>query len=170
MSIEAAVGGGLFRDGWGYILLLLVLLVLAGGMSLQVLRHPSILSDAMAFAKYAGSDLSASEKAMIIERVERCLEQDRAFCDPGLDLAALSEIVRAPGRHVSQAINEHYGMGVPGLINDRRAGEAARRLDAEPGLSITDAMLDCGFGSKNTFLRAFKKRFGMTPSDYRARS
>jgi AraC family transcriptional regulator len=49
-----------------------------------------------------------------------------------------------------------------------RLGRAAAML-----LTSEDAVLDialgCGFQSHEAFCRAFRKRFGMTPSDYRAR-
>jgi AraC family transcriptional regulator len=37
------------------------------------------------------------------------------------------------------------------------------------GNNVIDVALDCGFGSHEAFTRAFRKRFGMTPSAYRAR-
>ena len=36
-------------------------------------------------------------------------------------------------------------------------------------LSVLDIALHCGFQSHEVFSRAFRKRFGMTPTDYRAR-
>ncbi|BDC51721.1 hypothetical protein F183_A40360 [Bryobacterales bacterium F-183] len=49
------------------------------------------------------------------------------------------------------------------------------RLDRAAGLLVTtkspilDIALDCGFESPEVFLRAFKRRYGMTPSAYRRR-
>ena len=45
--------------------------------------------------------------------------------------------------------------------------EAARRLAGED-LPILSIALDCGYGSIGPFNRAFRQRFGMTPTEYRA--
>ena len=55
------------------------------------------------------------------------------------------------------------------LLREYRLREAARRLgspddDALPVLTIA---LDCGYGSIGPFNRAFKARFGVTPTRYR---
>ena len=47
---------------------------------------------------------------------------------------------------------------------DARQRCCSRRDDA-----VLDIALECGFQSHEAFCRAFRKRFGMTPSDYRAR-
>ncbi len=49
----------------------------------------------------------------------------------------------------------------------RLARAAAMLLTSDD--SVLDIALDCGFQSHEAFCRAFRKRFGMTPSDYRAR-
>ena len=49
-----------------------------------------------------------------------------------------------------------------------RLGRAAAMLLTSED-AVLDIALDCGFQSHEAFSRAFRKRFGMTPSDYRAR-
>ena len=38
---------------------------------------------------------------------------------------------------------------------------------AQPDVAILDVAMSCGFNSKSTFNAAFKKLFGVTPSEYR---
>lgn len=165
--LETNLGGSAFREGWGYSIMLVLLLSLSSNMILMTLRNPNILENSQAFMKYAGSDLRPEESKMIIERLEKAFNKQRIFTESNLTLDDLAEIIKAPPRHVSQAVNDHYGTNVPTLINIKRVEDVAARLIKEPELSITTAMYDCGFGSKTSFHRAFKSRFGKTPSEYR---
>lgn len=54
------------------------------------------------------------------------------------------------------------------LARLRAEAVAARLAAGEPGELLALAF-DAGFGSKASFNRAFRARFGMTPSEYRAR-
>ena len=45
--------------------------------------------------------------------------------------------------------------------------ERARELLSNPGLSLTDIALDCGFSSHSHFTRVFRQFLGVTPSEYR---
>ena len=53
------------------------------------------------------------------------------------------------------------------FLHHYRLQEAAGRLATED-LPILTIALDCGYGSIGPFNRAFRQRFGMTPTEYRA--
>lgn len=169
IAIEANWGNINFRASWSYSTMLVMLLSLSSGMIFLVLRDPGILEHSRAFSKYKGSDLSPAETRMIIERLEHAFSQSKIHASPDLSLDEIASIVKAPARHVSQAINENFGMNVPTLVNFRRVEDAAFQLENEPDLSITSVMYECGFGSKTSFLRTFKQRYDQTPREYRRR-
>ena len=50
-----------------------------------------------------------------------------------------------------------------------RVERAASILLGNPSASITEVALDCAFGSSAAFARAFKARFGVSASEWRAR-
>ena len=55
------------------------------------------------------------------------------------------------------------------FLHDYRLREAARRMsDAAEKRPVLSIALDCGYGSIGPFNRAFKARFGVTPTQYRA--
>ena len=53
-------------------------------------------------------------------------------------------------------------------IKLRRLAYAAGRL-ADSGNHIIDIAVECGFGGRETFSRAFKEVYGLSPSEYRSR-
>jgi len=51
------------------------------------------------------------------------------------------------------------------LIRDIRLNKAAHLLRTTD-MNITEVIYDVGFGSNSHFSKAFKARFGMTPTEY----
>src|SRR5204863_6104559 len=69
-----------------------------------------------------------------------------------------------------RAINKHLGYrNFNDFLHDYRLQEAARRLESasDRALPVLTIALDCGYGSIGPFNRAFKARFGVTPTQYR---
>jgi AraC-like DNA-binding protein len=69
-----------------------------------------------------------------------------------------------------RAINRHLGYrNFNDFLHDYRLREAGQRLcdPAEAHLPVLTIALDCGYGSIGPFNRAFKSRFGLTPTQYR---
>lgn len=69
---------------------------------------------------------------------------------------------------VSHLFKLYTGVSVKKYIADLRLKKAADFL-SESDLSVTDIALLVGFSDANWFSSAFKKRFGVSPSDYRRR-
>ncbi len=63
-------------------------------------------------------------------------------------------------------INEGEQCSFRDFINARRVREACLRLDANPNTPLLELAMDCGFNSKSSFNRAFRKFTDRTPSDY----
>jgi AraC-like DNA-binding protein len=67
---------------------------------------------------------------------------------------------------LSYVINQGFGMNFNDLINSRRIEDVKRRLVAADGSTVTEIAFDCGFNSKATFNRAFRKLTGMSPKEF----
>lgn len=66
----------------------------------------------------------------------------------------------------SHIFNSNFGCTMSEYINTLRSRHAAALLTDE-SVSIIDAAMSSGFDSMRTFYRAFKRCFGVTPSQYR---
>ncbi len=98
----------------------------------------------------------------------RRIEEQEWWRDPGLDLAGLARQLGTNTAYLSRGLNEGLRLGFAEAINGLRVEYVAARLrDGSDGDILTLA-IDAGFGSKATFNRVFKDRFGVTPSAYRA--
>jgi AraC-like DNA-binding protein len=88
----------------------------------------------------------------------------------GLGIGDLARELRTQEYLLRRAINRHLGYrNFNDFLHDYRLKEVAARLadPAESHLPVLTIALDCGYGSIGPFNRAFKARFGVTPTQYR---
>ena len=95
------------------------------------------------------------------------IERHGWWRDPDLDLAALARRLGTNTAYLSRGLNEGLGLGFAEAINGLRVAQVAARLRDGTDSDILTLAMDAGFGSKATFNRVFKDRFGITPSAYR---
>ncbi len=80
-----------------------------------------------------------------------------------------ADIAAAAGfspNYLSRKFREAAGIGVHDYLVFVRLREAALEL-VNTGESVTEIALRCGFSDSNYFKDAFKKKYGMTPREYR---
>lgn len=85
--------------------------------------------------------------------------------DPDLDLDGLAKRLATNRAHLSQALASHGGFAA--VLGSIRSEAVAAEIADGRAANLLQAALDCGFGSKASFNRAFRARFGVNPSAYR---
>ena len=105
----------------------------------------------------------------LIDQVSRHMETEKPYLTPALTLEKLAGQLRIQPRLLSNIINRHFDCNFFEFINSYRVEEAKRMLadNNHADKTMLDIMLDVGFNSKATFNTLFKKKVGMTPSEYR---
>ena len=107
----------------------------------------------------------------LLEAIRDAMETRRLYRDENLTVAGLAEAVHSQEYRVRRAINRGLGhRNFNEFLHGYRLGEAEARLRAQPQLPVLTIALDVGFGSIGPFNRAFRKRHGCTPTEYRAGS
>jgi AraC family transcriptional regulator len=84
-----------------------------------------------------------------------------------LSVASLAGVAGLSPWHFSRAFTARLGESVMGYVRGRRLEMAAFRLAAANPPSLIDLAFDCGFESQEAFTRAFRKRFGQPPGQFR---
>lgn len=103
------------------------------------------------------------------QKLEAAMKGARLYRREGLTLAALATELGLGEAALRTLVNQQLGFrNFNDFLHHHRLEEAQARLLAED-LPILSIALDCGYGSIGPFNRAFKARFGMTPSAWRAR-
>jgi AraC-like DNA-binding protein len=115
------------------------------------------------------SALSRVEMA-VLERLERRFEAERLYARESLGVASLAKALDTQEHVLRRVINRGLGYkNFNDFLHAHRLREVARRLrdPAEQRLPVLTIALEAGYGSIGPFNRAFKARFGTTPSAYR---
>lgn len=97
------------------------------------------------------------------------VKQDVAqnLTDPELDIAAVARRQGITPRYI-QRLFEREGTTFGEFLRDARLDLARAALEAGNSSTISAIAFDCGFGDLSHFNKAFRQRFGATPSDIRA--
>ncbi len=119
--------------------------------------------------KYLNSSLQASDQAQIVARLSTLMETEKPYLENELRIKGLSEKLEVTSHHLSQVINDHFGRSFFDFVNSYRVAEAKQLIAAHPDHTLLRIAFDAGFNNKTSFVNAFKKIEGMTPSAYRKR-
>lgn len=118
--------------------------------------------------KYQGSGLTDLDLNIIIEKVRQYVKSEKPYLNAELKLSDLSHELNIPSHHISQALNQILNQGFSDFINKYRVREVRYMLenDALQKYTLMAIARQCGFNSKTSFYRIFKKFTGKTPVDY----
>jgi AraC-like DNA-binding protein len=101
-------------------------------------------------------------------KVMTLFDKGKPYLDPELTLSELAIRLKTNTSILSQVINKGFEKNFNDFINEYRVHEyhAKVKTPQYKHLTILAVALDCGFNSKATFNRAYKKLTGKNPSDF----
>jgi AraC family transcriptional regulator len=108
----------------------------------------------------------ASTTTSYQERLNRVLIHIHQNLDEPLTIDRLAEVACLSPFHFHRIFSAHVGETVTGHVRRLLLERAATRI-AFTGDSITDTALAVGYETPAAFARAFRERFGMSPSEFR---
>jgi len=117
-------------------------------------------------------DVQALSRAesLVLARLDARLGSERLYARDGLTIAGLAELLGTQEHILRRVINRGLGFrNFNDFLHTHRLREAQRRLrdPAERRMPVLTIALEVGYGSIGPFNRAFKERFGTTPTAYR---
>jgi AraC-like DNA-binding protein len=118
------------------------------------------------------SSIAAIELSEELLRQKESLEQyiatEKPYLLPDLNLIDLAKSLRMTRAQLSELINLGYQKNFNDFINQYRVDAVitALREGKQQQLSLLGIAYECGFNSKATFNRVFKKMIGTSPSEY----
>ena len=156
----------------GYYPFHLSLAVMSIWMSVEAFNKPN--------AHYFGEDTIAEIKSKLSVETEiefqeksiwlkKQIEENLLYLDPELSLNSIAETLNIHQHLVSKIFNVGLKSSFSDFINKYRVNAVINKLKSEKGKNATLLAIafDCGFNSKTTFNRVFKKHTGFTPRQYR---
>ena len=97
------------------------------------------------------------------------MELKKPYLKENCNILIVSEQTGISIHHISNILNNHINKSFPDFINEYRIKEAKKILSSKQINKLTLEALgfECGFGSKSSFNKAFKKLTKLTPSEFR---
>ncbi len=101
------------------------------------------------------------------KKIDRLINEE-VFLDTNLTQHQMAKMLETNSSVLSKVINTGYGLNFNDFINKSRIDYVLKRIEQgeHKVLTLSGISAECGFKSKATFNRAFKKRFNMSPTEY----
>ena len=104
-------------------------------------------------------------------RLEGLMEADKLYQNPSLSLSDMAGLLEIPSKTMSRLVNQGFQLNFNDFVNGYRVKAVIVALEAggQSTKTLLGIALECGFNSKATFNRAFKKHTGLSPKEYVAK-
>ncbi|WP_182180607.1 AraC family transcriptional regulator [Methylobacterium radiotolerans] len=100
-------------------------------------------------------------------RMQRVLDHIDRHLDDDLDLETVSGIAALSKFHFHRQFTATFGLSVHRYVQLVRMKRASYRLAYRDAQSVTKVAMDAGYDAPDAFARAFRQRFGQSPSSFR---
>jgi AraC family transcriptional regulator len=96
----------------------------------------------------------------VLDHIDRHLEAD-------LDLDSISAVAAFSKFHFHRQFMATFGLSVHRYVQLARMKRASHQLAYNDALDVTHIAMDAGYDAPDAFARAFRQRFGQSPSSFR---
>ena len=150
--------------------------LLLGSIAMEETTDENDYIEEAEIIEISNAQLQKKEDTLLLNewkpKIETLLKNDKLYEDPELSLTQIAKLLKTNPSVISKVINQGFQMNFNDLINFYRVEAVKEKLNAgEQKLqTLLGIAFDCGFNSKATFNRAFKKFATVSPKEWGERS
>lgn len=112
-------------------------------------------------------EFKSDELFVLFEKLDNFIRNDKKYADPALNRDMLTLHLGVNKNKLAEAVYVVTGKIIGDYIVEIRLNESLKLIKNNPKISLTEVADKCGFGTYSTFYRAFLKRFGVKPAEYK---
>ncbi|PHN02150.1 helix-turn-helix domain-containing protein [Flavilitoribacter nigricans] len=129
---------------------------------------PAIATTDATTREASESEALSEDHVQLVRRIEQIMHRDHLYQNSTLTLSGLAEHLQTTSKNISQAINKGTGLNFNDYVNRFRIEAFLQEIEAgtHEQHTLLGIAISCGFNSKSTFNRAFKKQLGLSPNEY----
>lgn len=118
--------------------------------------------------KYKNYKLSDEECKRLIKILDREMTKNKLYTNKSLKIADLADVAKTSSHALSYVFNQYMQKSYYDYINEYRVEEfkSAILKDKYSKYTLEALSEHCGFSSRASFFRSFKKVTGITPNEY----
>lgn len=116
--------------------------------------------------RYANRKIDVHQAEQLRSRLEKLMTEKQVFKNPELKLREVAAKLSVSAHVLSQFLNDNLGKSFAEFVNEYRVQAACFLLQTDHPLTMEGIGKEVGFKSRTSFYAAFKKRRGITPSQY----
>ena len=141
----------------------LLLLPPVSGQQKAITEDAEVISVEPVLKKQTDEQLSGWK-----EKILQQMQVQKAYEDPELSLTTLARELKTNPAVISRTINQGFEQNFNDFVNQFRIDAVKKMLDKgeHKKQTLLGIAFDCGFNSKATFNRAFKKATGLSPKEW----
>lgn len=119
--------------------------------------------------KYVTEELASDDNKTNLRKLQQYMHTEQPHLKPELTLQMLADDLGMNPRYLSQIINYHLGQNFSDFVNTYRVEAAKHRLQnpKDDKETILEVLYEVGFNSKSSFNAIFKKKTGVTPTQFK---
>ncbi|PLX09645.1 MAG: hypothetical protein C0596_01090 [Marinilabiliales bacterium] len=118
------------------------------------------------------TDKSINENSDLADKLLKYFIKEKPYLQSDFTIDKLAKALESNRQYISKTINECFSKNFSTFINEYRVKEARKLLiDPEYDKYTLEGIAECsGFSNRTSFISAFKKYTGVTPSYFKANS
>jgi len=171
LSVETGIPARSTTFQWvGYCIIIYILVIsLVGIKQSTIFQNPVINHNQKTIVKqYKNSGLTPEGLLIQGERIKRLMITNKYYLDRELSLPLLAKMFDISSSNLSQIINQHFKQNFFDFVNYYRVEEFKLMVNdpSKSKFSILGIAFECGFKSKSSFNKTFKRFTGQNPSSF----
>ena len=117
----------------------------------------------------SNTNLNDDKQKIILNNIEKCMEKEKPYLDINFSIEIFAKKINSNRQYISQIINQAFEKNFSTYVNEYRIKEARKLLadDLNNKYTIEAISKMVGFYSRTSFISAFKKYTGVTPSYFK---